>query len=271
MEFEKTELLNLLKDANIYIHSIKKIKHIKKGLTNKIYKITLNNGSILKVRITNKDVFINRDIEKHIENNLGRKFIYYNKNGDYITDWLKGKNIYKREYKNKKLWLSIKEFINLFRDLNKDINIKYDVNVLEIKKEILEKQTSTFKEMYNKYLSIISDFNNENTVITHTDISRSNIIKSDDGFHVIDFEWVSKFHKYWDIANLMKDFELNLNNVKKINILLEYNLSELIKIIYAVHIYTIIWTFKVKENKSIVNYRNKIFKKSLYWYKKIAL
>lgn len=262
------ELLSIFKKSNIDISKVKKIKNIKKGLTNKIYKVLLkDNPIVLKVRITNKNVPVNRIIEQKIEHNLNRSFIFYDNDGNYITEWIKGNNINTIEKYNIEFWRQISKFIDDFRALNKNLEINFDKDAFIISDNILRKQDNVFNAMYNEYLSIIDNFNNENTVITHTDISMLNIIKRyKNNYYVIDFEWVTKAHEYWDIANLIKDFSLNIKSLLKINLYLKLDFYKLVQIIFAVHIYTLIWTFKMNETKHIISYRNKIYKKTVYWF-----
>lgn len=244
--------------------NIKCIKKILLGFTNEIFYVILNDNTELKVRFANHNKYINRELEKIIEFDLYKEeILFYEDNGNFIKKWIIGETLTVKDL-NDIFWKSIIQFNNqlCLIKINK-IFIAKPVYFLEN-----HKLEESFVKPFHKYKKILDELIiNNNNKICHNDLSCNNIIIKDNQFSVIDFEWSSYNHELWDICNLIKDLELNYEDVITNKILmLEYDKNILFKIIYAVHFYTYYWTYKIEENKKIINYRLCIIKKIFYWY-----
>ena len=249
--------------------SIINIDKIEAGFTNNIYKVTLSNGKNYKLRIANYNLYINRELEKIIEDKFYKdQQFYFASNGDYIKKWINGKILEKKDLSDI-FWESIIKQIKLIQSSNiSTINISSPIYILEdhqIPKD-LEKEFLIYKKI------IDAEINLNNLVVSHNDISTNNIIKSNKRFFIIDFEWGSLNHEYWDIANLIKDLGLTFNEVLSIEVLINnFNFNLLCKIIYATYFYTYYWTYKVESVPKIINYRKKIIIETKYWCNELIL
>lgn len=265
------EINKIFYQANLEPNDIKKIIHIKKSYTNEIFKVILKKNIILKVRLSNKNVDLNRKLEKEIEYSMyDEDIIFFSENGDYIKNWIPGRNVKLFDGYRKKFWKEIKNEIDDFRKKTEGINVEFKKETFLIPNDLEYKLDNLQKEMYCIYLKYMNDmFKNNKMVITHTDISMNNILKTKDNkYKIIDFEWVALSIFDWDICNLIKDFNFKLKRIKKMNILDDvYNK---IWVLFCVHFYTFIWTIKMNENNKIKRYQKKILKQTIYWYKKIT-
>lgn len=262
----KLDVMLWLDKNNIpIIDKIQNIEKINKGFVNQIYKITLNDNQVLKLRIANENKFINRKLEYIIEANLNNgDFLYYNKNtGDYLRYWIDGKHPSKNDFIEK--WSHINNTLNFIH------NIKpyktyitypeyYDLNLVDEKIE----------KYFNDYKKIVDLFYFNDFVVSHNDFSSSNILITNSNLKVFDFEWASWNHKLWDICNLIKDLNLNYDEILIIDEI-ENNIKQYVQIIFCVHMYTYFWTKRVPETRKIKKYRKEVLRRIKYWYKQLEL
>lgn len=244
---------------------IKETIKIETGFTNDIYFVALLDGKKFKVRKASENKYINRNLEKYIEENLNKKEIYfYDKDGSYIRKWIEGHTLTIKDL-NADVWNNIISKIKDIQNLKipKTMNITtpiYILNNVSLNEELLEP--------LKLYKSIIKKISEKDLVLSHNDISTNNIICKGKDISIIDYEWSSLNHKLWDISNLIKDLELNYEDLIANDIIINnYDIKELIEFIFATHFFTIFWTYKVPETKKIVDYRNEVINRTKYWFK----
>jgi choline kinase len=61
----------------------------------------------------------------------------------------------------------------------------------------------------NHYLHLIEKYKNDNLVFSHNDLNENNIIESNNIPHFIDFEYSCANSRYWDLANLINEANLD--------------------------------------------------------------
>lgn len=253
-------LINHLKITSDDIQSITKIDV---GFTNNIFHVVLTNNNHYKIRIVNNNPYINRCLEKIIENHFYHDDIFfYDDNGNFIKKWYIGNSLANAKL-NYYQWIKIKEWISELQKINiNHLNINKPVYVLSdhVVEKNLIKPLLAYKKIINE--NVKTNCN----VLAHNDLSSNNIILCNDEVKIIDFEWASYNHPYWDIANLIKDLELTIEDVIANKAFDDYDLNLLIKIIYATHFYTYYWTYKVEPTQKIIAYRNDVIKQIHYWY-----
>lgn len=261
MDNLKAFVFSTLKVTENEITSIAKIED---SFTNNVYHLQLKNGNEFKVRIASKNKFINRKLECFIENELNsRSILYYDKNGDFIKKWIPGKILTKENLTNE-FWNYIINTISEIQmlDIPNDIEIKTAVFIDE--SVVIEK---SLKNSFYLYSNIVNSFDYNSFVLAHNDVSTANIIVNQKEFTLIDFEWSCLNHKLWDISNLIKDLEMDYEDILNTDVIVNYyNLKKLIEIVFATHFYTYFWTHRMPESEKILNYRKKIENRIEYWY-----
>ncbi|MGL4183894.1 MAG: phosphotransferase [Metamycoplasmataceae bacterium] len=238
------------------------IEKIEDGFTNNIFKVILDTHESFKIRKAIYNKFINRKLEKIIEFSLYKEIIFFwDENGDYIKKWIEGKTL-KKENVSYSFWKDI-----FYQILNMQ---KVDIKNLNIEK--LEyfvenhKVDSRLIEAFQYYETIIKEeIHNYDLVLTHNDVSQNNIIVSDNKFYLIDFEWATLNHNYWDIGNIIKDLEINKNEIEEETFFNDFDKEKLFKIIFCTHFYTYFWTHKVPNTKRIEEYREQVINRTIYW------
>ena len=184
------------------------------------------------------------DNEKIVYQKLGIDFKM--DNGILIKEWFDGKC---PKVWNKIKINSLKEEIEKFHKLNSEgvtTNdwMKYN-NYLDTVSEVNA----------NRFLDIVKGLNNKKFVMTHSDINKHNVLWNDNKIRLIDFEWTTKNHKYFDYAQ----FEIT-EGIQ----LLEANIiksKEYQDIYFITLMYMYLWTFSTEENSYIKNLRKKYNKK----------
>ncbi len=263
---EKERVYNfLLMHYVLFEEDIRRVEKIDTGYTNDIYHVTLTNGEELKLRFAATNPYINRELEKILETKFNSKdIIYWHDNGDYIKKWIDGDELVLKHMDNS-IWEEAIEItgrikntsITSFVQINKPVY--YDENV---------KLEPMLKEAYEYYVSIINSFSSSDFSLCHNDFSCSNILinRKNGRLEVFDFEWASYNHNYWDIANLIKDTEIDYEDLRELRAFRDFRWNLLIEIIFAVHFYSYFWTYKVEPNKKIIAYRKKMVVRTLYWF-----
>ncbi|MGL5522200.1 MAG: phosphotransferase [Metamycoplasmataceae bacterium] len=260
----KEEIKNFFyeKLPNLKNKKIISITKIEAGFTNNIFKLILETGEIFKIRKAIYNKFINRQLEKTIEFSLYKNIIFFwDENGDYIKKWIEGETLKKGNV-----------CYDFWKDLFSQISNmqKIDIKHLNIKK--LEyfvedhKVDSRLKESFKYYEQIIEEeIDEDHLVLTHNDVSQNNIVVSDNKFYLIDFEWATLNHNYWDIGNIIKDLEINKNEIEEEMFFNDFDKEKLFKIVFCTHFYTYFWTHKVPNTKRIEEYREEVVNRTLYW------
>ncbi len=262
---EKEKLYNfLLMHYVLFQEDIKRVIEIDKGLTNQIYYVELTNGEELKVRFAIENPYINRELEKILENKFNaRDIIYWNDNGDYIKKWINGNEL-ELKYMDNNIWEQLIEIIGRIK--NTPITSFVDIKKPEYFDPSV-KIDPILVDAFDYYVAIIESFSSSDFVLCHNDFACPNIII--DGvnhLNVFDFEWASYNHHYWDIANLIKDTEISYEDLRELRAFRSFRWNLLIEIIFAVHFYSYFWTFKIEPNKKILAYRKKMIIRTMYWF-----
>lgn len=252
-----------LKNTKFNDNDVLSIEHITNSFTNDVYHIVLKDNSEFKLRMANFNEYIDRKLEKHIETSLfNDDILFYDEQGNFIKKWYIGKTLEKKDLSNE-IFSSILEFIDKFQKINlQGVSVKKPVYVLHdhlVEKKLI-KPLLAYKKIINE------DVKTNNDVLCHNDLSCNNSIIFKNNITVMDFEWATLNHPYWDISNLIKDLELTFDELLSFDFVKNMDLNLLIKIIYATHFYTYYWTLKVEETQKIINYRNEVIKQIFYWY-----
>ncbi|MDE6472901.1 MAG: phosphotransferase [Ureaplasma sp.] len=245
-----------------------KIKKINQGFTNSTYLIKINKQKY-QIRIGDNNNIVDRVNEFNTLNNLKHSlYVFYDvNNGNSIKKWIEVNNL-----KHKIISYKI---INL---INQEILLLHKT---KIENEILEFNPFVFYELSKnkldiKYLELYTELINKNKhltkVLSHNDISLVNIIYHKNKVYLIDFEWTRLNNYYWDYANFIREADLSLKKIKywtKINNSLE--LKTLIEFLYLTTCYAMQWTYATSENKKLIKYRKKTFKKLIKYHQYLEL
>ncbi|MGL5438115.1 MAG: phosphotransferase [Metamycoplasmataceae bacterium] len=247
---------------NLKNKKIISVEKIEAGFTNNIFKLILETGERFKIRKAIYNKFINRQLEKTIEFSLYKKIIFFwDENGDYIKKWIEGETL-------KKANICYDFWKDIFYQISnmQKIDIK-DLNIKKLEYFVEDHKVDTrLKEAFKYYENIIKEeINEDNLVLTHNDVSQNNIIVSDNKFYLIDFEWATLNHNYWDMGNIIKDLEINKEEIEEEVFFNDFDKEKLFKIIFCTHFYTYFWTHKVPNTKRIEQYREEVINRTLYW------
>lgn len=248
---------------------IKSIKLIKKGFTNISYLVIDDHNKKYQVRIGNKKINRNNEtiLLKSQPKNGG--YIYYDEtNGNAIKSWFEGKNPTIKECQNdsfiKKFAIALKKIQKIPPD--KKITTR-DFNCFE--------KISNFKGCENllkKYKEIINKHAPMNEVVSHNDLRPENLVWNNKKVIFLDFEWATLNHKYWDLANFLREIKYP---IKKLKTMLEKYFKDidykiLCEFLFACTTFAYQWTFFPKTSASILMYRKNTKKLMLTYYKLIS-
>ena len=220
---------------------IEKIKKIHNGYTNISFLMIVKNEK-WQVRIPkqkNVDWKTEKEIYLHVFNGV---FFIDEHTGYMIKQWIKG-------YTPKKL-------SNHKKELLKSLNI-YNSKKPKINKELdLNKYHCNSKKINSNYFIIfqklIKKYKNDSNVFCHNDINKKNtLINKNEEIVLIDYEWSQYAPIYFEYAQLWYS-----NKIKKDNID-ENKLNDYLKIYL---IFSILWTYSMKNNLLIIKLRIKMKK-----------
>lgn len=209
----------------------------KQGLSNKNYLLT-SEKSVYLLRILNQQLHINRENEFFNQNlankkKISAKALYLDeKNSFMICEYLEG--FHKSKLMNndiKYLCESIKILHNIKLSA-KEVDLVSLFNFYDKKylNEIILKQITSV------FLSLKS-FKKE-LVFSHNDLNPGNIIFNK-GVKFIDWEYSSFNDKYYDLANIVIEFNLDKNQEKNLlltyfdNVTCDYDKLKVYKIVYV--------------------------------------
>lgn len=265
--FKKQALDLFLKYTNFTNDDILDIKQIHCGFTNISFVIKLKNKKKYQVRIGQNNKIVNRDNEiKVLKLIPDIKFLYIDKKGNAIKEWIEGVNPnfdFNTLNKLKLLILEIKKIQN--------INIG-NINILEhnyydiLSKDLYDK----YKIWYDKYIEIIDKYKNLKKVFSHNDLNPKNMIynRKNKKIILIDYEWARINNQYWDIANFFKETNLRVKYLKKIcKIFDELDFNILKDFVFISSFYALAWTYQVNQTEKIFKYRKKILIKLKQYYR----
>lgn len=250
-------------------NKIKSIKLIKKGFTNISYLVIDEHNKKYQVRIGNKKINRNNEtvLLKSQPKNGG--YIYYDKtNGDGIKSWFEGKNPTIKECQSdafiKKFAIALKKIQKILPD--KKITTR-DFHCFE--------KISDFKGceyLLKKYKEIIKKYEPMNEVVSHNDLRPENLIWDNKKVVFLDFEWATLNHKYWDLANFLREIKYPINNLKTMlkKYFKEMDYKILCEFLFACTTFAYQWTFFPETSDSILKYRKNTKKLMLAYYKLIT-
>ena len=243
---------------------IKSLEKVPVGFTNEIYHLALVNGSEYKVRFVTTNPYINRKLESIIEHAFFKDdIIFYDEQGNFIKKWYVGHTLTKQDL-NEEVWQKIIDITKQLQALEiKELNLTPPTYILyeHIVPNNLIPALWAYKRIINTI--VLKDA----TVLSHNDFSGNNTIYTNDNKIILmDFEWASLNHPYWDISNLIKDLELNYEDIENVAALKQYDFKLLVQIIFAAHYFTYFWTYKVEDTPPIAKYRLEVIERIFYWY-----
>lgn len=238
-----------------------KITPIHTGYTNQSYLLETNNHKF-QIRLGQNNEIVNRNNEKEILSIIKDKYyIYYNENnGNAIKKWIDAVAL--EEYFNERqqileadvLITLIKEIEDLHKINWKDSKIiHHDYFCFFNNKHDLE---DYHKDLYIKLVNELTQ--DSPWVLSHNDLNMQNIlITKDKKIIFIDYEWGRINHPLWDIANFIRESNLNLEQVKEIAKLLSVSYNKLLKFMYICTNFAYQWTFSTKYSENVKTYRQK--------------
>lgn len=196
------------------------------GMSNYTYHVKVN-GKDYVIRIANKEgkVFVDYATEKlHLfllePFNITSKTLFYDTDtGIKISEYIPGDNL--------TATLSAEDYAGVARALHKlhDLNIE-GVDYGQIDR-LARYESLVEKHLTPEYFELKAFWMNENSttykdadiVFTHGDAQRTNIVKNDDSYTLVDFEFAGMNDRYFDIASFG-----NINFSDSLN-LLDYYLG----------------------------------------------
>lgn len=236
------------------------IKLIKLGFTNSSYKVTTCNGKYV-VRIANKNIDRNNEkiYLKYLKNS---NYIYYdNLTGNSICKWIDGRNPTIFECNQDHLFFKICELINGFSKIN--LNDILGMNEFDYYKFF---NADINKNFLDRYKILIEKYKNDKKVFSHNDVSPLNIIVNNNDVFIIDFEWSSLNHPYWDIANFIREINYDISQINKLNNFLTINLDILKDFLFLTTCYAMQWSLSITETSELLEYRKKTKKQLINYY-----
>lgn len=250
-------------------NKIKSIKLIKKGFTNISYLVIDQNNKKYQIRIGNEKINRNNEtlLLKSQPKNGG--YIYYDEtNGNSIKIWFEGKNPTIKECRSD---LFIKEFAATLRKFQK---IKPDKKISTRNFYCFEK-ISNFKgceKLLKKYKEIIEKYEPMNEVVSHNDLRPENLVWNNKKVIFLDFEWATLNHKYWDLANFLREIKYPISDLKTMlkKYFKDVDYKILCEFLYVCTTFAYQWTFFPETSNSILKYRKNTKKLMLDYYKLIS-
>ena len=229
------------------------VKEIHSGYSNNNYLVELKNGQKFQVRIS-KEINEQRQNELRALSLINDKnFIYFNKRGDAIKKWIDGNTIttWSDELLAKIAW-----------KLKKLHQIKPDGLMTHNYKRRL------FMDLHKKYLDIylklVKKYENDDVVFSHNDLNGNNIIENNGEPYFIDYEYACANSRYWDLANLIN--EANLDSWQTKVLLANYgsiNQNKLNDYLYIQLFFSYAWALDYPNKKLIAKYKNQLREKLL--------
>lgn len=231
MQIEEKIIEVTKKHFNLSTDEIKIINRLKGGMSNYTYLVEVNNTPyVVRIIGDNGEVIVQPKNEfKHLKlvekMNITSKTIYFDEdNGDKISEYIEG-TILSQKIENE----DIIELSNILKDLHqtKIIGEDYQLKDRLRRYECLLNKTPDFKyyELKLMWLKLYDEvYIFSKKVFCHGDCQRSNLIKTDTGIKLLDFEFSGMNDPYYDIAsfgNISFDDSISLlyayldNNVTK--------------------------------------------------------
>lgn len=255
MEIKELKKYNLFKNTKIL--KLKKLN--KQGVCNISYKIqTPKKNYLLRVfKYTHK----NKNSRKHEfsiqtkaykENIAAKVYILDEKNSLMICDFLKG--VHKEKLKKNDLKILVKSLKKLHKIKTKYKKYKIKDDLKNYKKTLKDSQSKALIESSLNELKKIKKYKFEK-VLSHHDLNKSNILFYKNKVKFIDWEFSCVNDRFFDLANIC--FEFNLNKIQEKKLLKEYlkkvKKEDIQKLFSYKILYENLWIlwFKALENETI--------------------
>ena len=257
MTLKKKAINIFLKNTNYSLLDIKKTIFIHAGYTNTNLFIKTSDNKSYLVRISNND-FVDRKNEYLFLKSINQldQYLFFDKfTGDAIKIWTKGKNPTKKQSKSIKFILSLKKEIDLFHKSHKLNNqiLKHDFFQYINKTNLTLEQKNIYKYLVKMF------FDDKKLVMSHNDINPDNILTNQkEKILFIDFEYARLNIPEWDIINYLREVNLSKIKIFIISRFIKIKYQKIIQLIYLSLLYSLQWSYSIKENKKINNYRNNL-------------
>ncbi len=257
MTIKKKAINIFLKNTNYSLLDIKKTIFIHAGYTNTNLFIKTSDNESYLVRISNND-FIDRKNEYLFLKSINQldQYLFFDKfTGDAIKIWTKGKNPTKKQSKSIKFILSLKKEIDLFHKSHKLNNqiLKHDFFQYINKANLTLEQKNIYKYLVKMF------FDDKRLVMSHNDINPDNILTNKKGkILFIDFEYARLNIPEWDIVNYLREINISKIKIFIVSCFIKIKYQKIIQLIFLSLLYSLQWSYSIKENKKINNYRNNL-------------
>lgn len=210
------KIQNLKKISIFNNENLKSLKILQEqGYCNKNYLLKTSKNRYI-IRVLNNSSKFNRKEEFIIQNNaykvnLASKILYF-QNNIMIYKYINGKHLKKLNKKYLKLLAKKITLIHKIKvkvqthDFNNDLN--------EFKNKLSSnKYLQTFKK-FKKQIKKLNKFKKD-IVLCHHDLNIKNLLFTKNNLKFIDWEFARKNDKYFDIASICIEFELNKKSEDK--------------------------------------------------------
>ena len=173
----------------------------KQGNCNRVYKLHQNNQIYIYRELLRDDR--DRELEWSIHQKAyalcisSKPIVYDREKGVMISSFIQAKH---------KDTLSLDEIIALAHTLREFHSIEVVSKPFEID---IKKQTPQIKQA----LQVIQNYSKE-YVTSHNDLTKNNLLFSDDKIYLIDFEYAQSNDRYFDLASLCVEFALDKHQTK---------------------------------------------------------
>ncbi|WP_027332955.1 phosphotransferase [Mycoplasmopsis gallinarum] len=221
------------------------LKPVKLGLTNNNFQF---NNLFLKIK--NYDGF-NHQNSLYFLNNLYFCIPVLYDDKEKIIQKFYIFDQWKSNFKNLKIIVS---YIKELQNLNPLIEISKNQTYQKCLKWYKEKETSNYINLHFTEKEIKQLFFNleklPSSVLSHNDLNINNIVSLDKNLKIIDWEYLSFNHKYFDLAYLTSSLNLNKKNELKLLKFFDSNfdLNEYFRIKCLVNFYALLWSLNLKDD-----------------------
>lgn len=208
-----------------------KIERINNGYTNFNYKVDYNNKEyILRIPGIASALFVNRKIEKEIYKGIDKydiadKVIYIDDSGIKLSEFIPSASAI--DINNDQDVLNAMKMYNKLHNI--DFKVDYDISIVNVLKNymgILDKYNIRFiydkiedydniKNKCNKIIDFINSYNRPK-VLCHGDAASVNVLKANNDYRLIDFEYAGMADPLTDIALFSVFSDFNIEQVKEI-------------------------------------------------------
>lgn len=190
--------LNKLKSI-LVDEDIIKIRKIYTGTSNETWFIKTKCNKY-QYRITLSEININRNNEYKILKYLFKDDLIYYDEKYLLKKWIKGHHFIK--IKRADIYKINKAIIKFSKN---NISINTKINLLEFNHLLKD-------DLKNIYLKLVGSIDSNNFVLSHSDLTRKNILKNKNGIFFIDYEWSRMSYSWFDITYLLVN---SFNSYKK--------------------------------------------------------